>query len=359
MNPLLFGKQFDLVDFEDVKLLMFKNDNLYQISVSAGRKNQSLREHSLQVARQGYPPSPVTPENVHKMDSARRGLYVYLNHLWENGIEFDILDVGSHVGDFSIRMGNFVRTHGKKSRVVSFDPTEAGALVDHNIQINGLETIVHHENLAISDTNGLIIFQVRQGHSDSASAFSDGNSANAGAVANLLAKVKKLLKSKHKFHDVMNYAFTKNAPVSELIARSVTLPDYFQGHHLDGNLFVKIDIEGLDSLVIETLWPRISSQFVSIITEFTPSSFPDHATATKFLEKLGEKFVIYDIFYSPNPTRFDRIDDAALINFPNYIQENRRYAYTDLLLIPKQTPKLDQLIKRLDGLAKTEDSYIL
>ena len=89
MNPMLFGKKFDLVDFEDVKLLMFQNDNLYRVSVPDGRKNKSLRDYSLAVAKLGYPKSVVTPENVHQLKSARYGLFIYLNHLWEMNIEFD------------------------------------------------------------------------------------------------------------------------------------------------------------------------------------------------------------------------------------------------------------------------------
>lgn len=355
MNPMLFGKKFDLVDFQDVKLLMLQNDNLYRVSVPDNRKNKSLRDYSLEVARQGYPKSVVTPENVHQLNSARYGLFVYLNHLWEMNIELDVLDVGSHIGDFSVRMGSFIRTFNQKTKVISFDPTEAGALVDYNIQINGLQEIVQHEALAISDINGLIIFQVRHGYSDGSTAFSGSGSSNSNALMALFGRVKSLLKSKHKLPDLISYAMGK----THLIAKSVTLPDYLKEHSLKNNLFVKIDIEGLDSVVIDSLWPRINNHFVSIITEFTPSSFPSHDSAAKFLQNLGEKFIIYDIFYSPNPTRFDRLDQMKMNDFPRFIQEGRRYGYTDLLLIPQNIPKLDILIRRLDNLERTEDAYVL
>jgi FkbM family methyltransferase len=358
VNPMLFGKQFDLVAFEDVKLLMLQNDNLYRLGVPDARKHQNLREFLLAASQKGYTPSPVTPTNVHTVTSARYSLYVYLYHLWETNTECDILDVGSHIGDFSVRMGNFIRTCQKNSKVISFDPTEAGALVEYNIIINGLGDIVRHENLAVSDTSGVIIFQAKAGHSDSASACGDRREEATPAWSRLLARANNFLRSRNKLHGLLNL-YNRRVPVSQLLARAVTLPEYIMENQLERNLFIKIDVEGLDAQVIEALWPLMDKRLISIVTEFTPARFPSYDSASAFLNKLGENFIMYDICYSPNPTRCERVTATNLQEFPRHIREDRLYGYTDLLLIPNRLPRLDSLLTRMDNLEKTQECYIL
>src|SRR5215475_6275280 len=98
MRPtFLFDNDLDLVDFEGIKLLMLKNDNLYNISVDTDRKNCDLQSYQRQIREHGYPPSPVTPQNIDQLSSARYGLYLFLQHLWREGIDVFILDIGSHI----------------------------------------------------------------------------------------------------------------------------------------------------------------------------------------------------------------------------------------------------------------------
>ncbi|MGA2865751.1 MAG: FkbM family methyltransferase [Verrucomicrobiota bacterium] len=354
MNPFLYGQKLDLVDFEDVKLLMFRDDSLYQVTVSEDRKNRSLREHFLQVSRHGYPKSVVSPANLEQVSAARFGLFIYLHHLWQQNLEFTVLDLGSHVGDFSIKVANFARTFQKKLTVIAFDPTPAGALVQYNVQINGLEDYVRHEDLAVSDFNGLIKFQALKGHSDSPSAFR--KAGNEGFWSTLT----RFIRSKHKrnyFQGLVSRI--KGKEIFEFVAKSVTICDYLDAKGIHGHLFVKIDIEGLDECVLSSLLPRAERSLISIVTEFTPSSFRTLAAAARLLEDLGRSFVIYDIFYSPNPTRFDRVEPRSGLDFARHIQEDRKYGYTDILLIPKAVPGLERLLKRLDALERAADAYVL
>jgi FkbM family methyltransferase len=354
MNPFLYDKKLDLVDFEDVKLLMFRDDSLYHITVSDDRKNRDLREHFLEVSRSGYPKSIVCPANVDTVSAARFGLFIYLHHLWRENIEFTVLDIGSHVGDFSIRVANFARTFQKELKVIAFDPSPAGALVEYNVRINGLQDYVRYEDLAVSDVNGLIKFQAVKGHSDSPSAFVKPGGETLGA------KLSRFLGSRHKaaqlWHLLSNL---RGNETFEFIAKSVTISDYLDAEGIQGHLVVKIDIEGLDECVIAGLLPRAQRALISVITEFTPGSFPTLAAAARMLEELGKSFVIYDLFYSPNPTRFDRVDPLSGSDFARQVQQTRKYGYTDILLIPKAAPGLERLLKRLDGLARAEDAYVL
>jgi hypothetical protein len=91
MNPFLLNKGIDLVDFEDVKLFMFKNDNLYNIVIAESRKNQSVIEYQKFIRENDYLHSLVTPENVDQISKARFGIHLFLHHLWQHDINFDLL----------------------------------------------------------------------------------------------------------------------------------------------------------------------------------------------------------------------------------------------------------------------------
>jgi len=354
MNPFLYDKKLDLVDFEDVKLLMFRDDNLYNIAVADDRKNRSLREHFLEVARKGYPKSIVCPANVDQVSAARFGLFLYLHHLWRENLAFTVLAIGSHVGDFSFRVANFARTFQKQLKVIAFDPSPAGALVEYNVQINGLQDYVRHEDLAVSDVNGLIKFEAIKGRSDSASAALKPGNEGLGS------RLMRFIRSRHKSNYLQGLVFRiRGEEVFEFIARSVIISDYLEANRIEGHLFVKIDIEGLDDCVISSLLPRAQRSLVSVVAEFTPGSFSSLGAAARWLEELGKSFVICDIFYSPNPTRFDRLDSRSLLDFARDVQERRKYGYTDILLIPKAVPGLERVLKRLETLERAEDAYIL
>jgi FkbM family methyltransferase len=355
MHPFLYDKKLDLVDFEDLKLLMFRDDVLYDIAVAPERKRRDLREHFLSVARNGYPKSVVSPANLDRVSAPRLGLFLFLYHLWQQGLEFTVLDIGAHIGDFSLKVANFARTCQRPLTVIAFDPTPAGALLAYNIQLNGLQDYVRHEDLAVSDVNGLIKFQAAKGYSDSPSAV-----LARAPQESVGARFARFLKSKHKRNYLYDWmANFKGREVYEFIAPSVVISDYLDRRGIQGHLVVKIDIEGLDQVVIADLLPRAERNLVSIITEFTPGNFASLAAAASTLQEWCRSYVIYDIFYSPNPTRFDRVQPEAALRFARQIQEDRRYAYTDLLLVPKAVPALEGLLQRLDALERAPDAYVL
>jgi FkbM family methyltransferase len=359
MNPFLYGKKLDLVDFGDIKLLMFRDDNLYENMVSEDRKNRDLHEHFIEVAKNGYSKSLAHPDNIQTTLDPRLGLFVYMRHLWKNNIDFTVLDIGSHIGDFSIKAASFARTFKKKPQIIAFDPTPAGALVEYNARINGVQDCVRHENLAISDINGLIKFRAVKGHSDSPSAF------DKAPPRGIKGKLDNFLKSKNKIKTLANFfsrffdKLTKGDQSYEFIARSVRISDYLKDNGITGNLFVKIDIEGLDACVIRDLQKRSESNLVAIVMEFAPGDFPSLEAAAGMLRELGSSFIIYDIFYSPNPVLFERVNQGTEDGFAQKIDKKREYRYTDLLLIPKTTPELDPLLKRLDSFQKLKEEYTL
>lgn len=347
MNSLLLGKQIDLVDFDDLKLLMFANDTLYNIAVEDRRKRQSLTDHQNQVLRSGYPPFALTPQNMAASQSVRYCLFYLIHHLWQSGVNPTVLDVGSFVGDFSLRMGSLVRTFQRPTRVISFDPSEAGALVPYNIEINGLQAIVQHEDLAVSDVAGLRLFSAHRGHSESAMLH------DAAARARPLKGLTILRRFTSR---LLGYEIKRPA---HYLVRSTTLPQYLRQHDIQGDLLVKIDVEGHDMAIIDSLLPERAHRIISIVFEYAPGRFPGRsAEANDYLRQLAEDHWLFDLVYCPNPTRVRRIEPAAIAAFTEEVAR-RRFGYSDVLLLDKRTPNVQTLLQRFSQLSELLEAYWL
>lgn len=365
MNAFLVNKRIDVVDFDGLKLFMLEDDNLYGVAVPENRKRQNLEAHQRSLVANGPTPSPVTPHNVGVVQSARYGVFVVMHHFWTVGMEFDVLDVGSHIGDFGLKAGSFIRTCGKSSKVVTFDPSEAGALVPYSIELNRLEGIVKHEMLAVSDMSGLVLFQYRPGHSEEGVIAAENQNA-AGLAATWLKRFKQLpLRQRFGAYCQLAYSAFKRLMKSgkintrySLIAHGVDILDYLKLNRHETNLFVKIDIEGYDPRVIDRLMNLLPERKLSIIFEFTPQRFASHQNAADYLKKLSNDFYIFDLYYCPNPTRFSRIDPDNLASFATEVG-NRPQGYTDAFLLDKRTPDCDALVKRLALLSPEPDAQML
>jgi FkbM family methyltransferase len=360
------NKQIDLVDFEDLKLFMFKHDNLYNIAIPDERKNQSLTKYQELIGRSGYSRSVVNPDNVASLSQARFGVYLFMHHLWQQRVPFTVLDIGSHIGDFSLKMGNCTRTFRQANQVIAFDPTEAGELMRYNIELNGLGDIVKHESLAVSEFGGLMLFEYTPGFSDSAHIARGGGPETKRFSSRLsnfwhrspqgkAVSVARLLKTK----------FNRLTPASRRvvsynrIVRSIDILTYCEEHHCDGNLFVKIDTEGFDQPVINRLLQLLPTRLLSVIFEFAPDwGFGGSEKAQAYLEGLFDSFHLFDLFYSPNPTRFKLINRSEIGPFIDEVCR-RKYAYTDVFLLDKRIPECGQLVSRLSSLAAEPDRMIL
>ena len=354
-----------LVKFDDLNLFMLEDDNLYRTAVPENRKRQNLEVFQQTNLTDGPRPAPVTPANVGEVTSVRHGIFVVMHHLWTNGVEFDVLDVGSHIGDFGLKAGSFIRTCGKNSRVVTFDPSEAGALVPYSIQVNRLETIVTHEMLAVSDISGLALFQYSPGYSE-AGVIAAESQDTKGLAAVWLKRFSQLpLRQRLTAYFQLGMAAIKrllhagkiNTRYS-LIANSVDILEYLERQRFEKNLFVKIDIEGYDPRVIDRLLSLLPERKLFVIFEFTPQRFTTPQAAEDYLRKLAQDFVLFDLYYCPNPTRFNLISPAQIKSFVSEVS-NRQQGYTDIFLLDKRSPACEQLQARLAKLAAEPDATLL
>jgi FkbM family methyltransferase len=358
VDPLLAGKRIDLVDFDDVKLLMFKDDNLYQLSVSEERKHRSLREHHVSVAAGGHPKSPVTPQNVGDARGARACFSIVLDHLWRQGLEFSVLDIGAFIGDFSIKTANIVRTFGKSNKAYAFDPTEAGALIPYNIELNGLEALVEHERLAILDYDGYALFSVSPGYYDAS--FAVGESYVKGKHQfNWLSLLGHLARTPRKAAYIKKFLrYLRRPEPASLIVPGTSIGRWLDRKKIGGHLLAKVDVEGADRVIVEEL-VSLKGRHAVVCFEFTANSFPSARDAAEFLGGLAKTHHLFDLWYSPNPCRVERLDPARLPNFVDDVQNARIFGYTDLLAIPKDLPGAEALAARLGALERTAEEYVL
>jgi len=353
MNELLANKKIDLVDFDGLKLFMFRDDNLYNNFIPKHRKNQSLDEYLRFVnGKQSYPAPSINYFNCEEIDDPKSGLFIYFKHLIDHHIDFTVFDVGSHVGDFAIKCGHFFRHAARMVKVISFDPSPAGMLVPFNIEMNGLENYNKHEKIAITEYDGYYIFNFQEGDSDSAR-------LSFSKKMNFSEKLKFYWGSSWRFKfetafRLFTSAFKVRGKSFDIIVRGTNISHYLKVNGIDGNLFFKVDVEGYDETLIRNIMPLRNDRLISFITELHVD-FNSHA----FLKELSDHFYIFDLYYCPNPTRFKLIHPEHFERFIDQDLKNRRFGYTDLFLLDKNTPDADILINKFGQLKEKKGEMVL
>jgi FkbM family methyltransferase len=353
MDALLTNKKIDIVDFDGLKLFMFKNDNLYNNFIPRQRKNQSLDKYFKSVSKDHkYPPSLISYDNCEENDNPRNGLFIYFKHLIDHNIDFTVFDIGSHVGDFAIKCGHFFRDASKKRKVISFDPSPAGMLVPFNIAINGLQEYNKHEKLAVTEYDGYYIFNFTEGNSDS-------SKLSFSKEAKFWEKIKFYWGSSLWFKvttafRLLTSFFKIRKKTFDIIVQGISFQNYLNKNGINNNLFLKIDVEGYDEILVKSIVPLKENRLISFITELHVD-----ADSLTFLNELSEHFYIFDLFYCPNPTRFKHIKPQDFVSFIGQDLKNRKFGYTDLFLLDKKTPEVDRLINKLSSLKETKGEMVL
>jgi FkbM family methyltransferase len=353
MDPLLLNKKIDLVDFEGLKLFMFRDDNLYNKFIPAHRKNQSADNYYKAVnEKKQYPVPSISYRTCESNTDPRSGLFIYFKHLLDQNIHFTVFDIGSHVGDFAIKCGHFFRDAGKNINVISFDPSPAGMLVPYNIEINGLSKYNRHEGFAVTEYDGYFVFNFTEGNSDS-------SKLSFSKEMKLSEKLKFYMGASLKFKiqtafRLATAALRPKAKTYDIIVKGVNLQDYLTRNAIDQHLFLKVDVEGYDETLIRNIIPLKKDRCISFITELHVDF-----NSIAFLQEMSEHFHIFDLFYCPNPTRFKQIEPGDFKDFVNQDLKNRTYGYTDLFLLDKNTPNASELIKKLNTLTEKKGEMVL
>jgi hypothetical protein len=98
---------------------------------------------------------------------------------------------------------------------------------------------------------------------------------------------------------------------------------------------------------------------ISIIFESAPAQFEKEDQARELLDRISANYHVFDMFYSPNPTRFRLVRREELAALASEVREKRRYGYTDLFLLDKRIPDCAGLVERLSSLRELPDVYWL
>lgn len=277
---------YDLVNLHGLQFLVPIEDNLYDKFISEDNKNQSYKKSS----KVEIEPLPFD-------------IYAHiLGFIKKDHRDLEVVDLGSWVGDFGIRLAKQALDLDLNVKVHCVDPTLPASKVPRNAKLNGVHRLVKWVSKPISTTGGIVSFRTNVGHTDSA------HISESGIFADLDFKIQKF--------------------------ESITLGDLRLTLTENSLKFFKFDLEGIDADFLHN-----SQDFINeiVIFEFAPSR-PEwrfwHEQAA-YSSWLNTHF-LFDIGYAPNPDRFSKIE-GDFIGFSTSIN-NRPYGYTDILAIPKDIP---------------------
>lgn len=307
MNSGAWPTGIDLVDFRELRMFMFRDDNLYTINVPPERRNFPILRHYEEVCQHGYPKTHLTLETAPYCEDSRYGFQMLMAHLHTYGIPVHLMDVGGFIGDFSLLLANFARSCNIRFHADVFDPSPAGTLIQPNIELNGLQDYVSFHPLAVSHVDGPLQFTHTIGHLDSAS----------------------IQMGERKDMDY--------------IVRSTRLSTFIHRNGVpEQGLLVKLDTEGMEPLIIRDLLDALLRPPI-IVTEFTPSTFGTQiGPIACYLRELAKLYVLYDVSHLPYPSRVRIVPEDDLVGYVQMIGQ-RCSGYADLLLLPRELPGLDDL----------------
>jgi FkbM family methyltransferase len=274
---------YDLVNLHGLQFLVPINDNLYDKFINQVNKNQKSIKNS-----------EVT------MDPLPIDIYAEILRVIKKKDEsLEVVDLGSWVGDFGIRLAKQGKDLQMSIEVHCVDPTHPASKIPRNAKMNGVAELVNWVSKPISFSGGLVNFRTNNGHTDSA------HISESGTFADIKFKTQEF--------------------------ESITLNDLRSTLKINSLKLFKFDLEGIDADFLHN-----SREFVNdiVIFEFAPSR-PEWKLWHEKQAYTGwlNTHFLFDIGYAPNPDRFSRVAKEFII-FSESINK-RPYGYTDIIAIPK------------------------
>ena len=164
-----------------------------------------------------------------------------------------VVDAGGNVGRYAVLFGSFV---GSKGRVLSFEPnSEPRALLERNVALNKLGSVVKVEPMALFDEAGTHGFFSRPGDS-MGSLQRAGFGTNAGL-----------------------------ADIREHTVHTIPLDDYLVSNGLADPDWLKIDVEGAEINVLRGCSRALHGQ-TKIVCELHPYAWESFGTSFDELESI-------------------------------------------------------------------------
>jgi len=236
-------------------------------------------------------------------------------HYWRHGIDFDYLDIGANLGLTAIPQGVFFKRCGRANRVYAFEPGEIFALLQRSVAINGIADTTTCIRAAASDATGTVTFHLTP--------------AQSAGSSLLIAAVER--------PGIMGVRTT--------LVEAVTLDQFALddgGLRPAAGLLVKIDAEGADFRVVDGMARLIDERLCTIQVEFSPVLIDSYCDPERRLRELADSFEVLDI----GGTSRNRIAGDDVSRFVNQVRQTTGMA-TDIMLVPKQLPDAQSLVRRL------------
>lgn len=304
---VLASKRVDLVDFGPIKVFMYMDDLAYQ--QVAEQYKRAVPSQTL-FSQRSLP--AIDPGAVYE-DPQALLLHRLLAHYWQRRLDFTFVDVGCQYGSSAIAVAQFILQCGMSNRVIAFEPGVAGALAAHNCRINGVESILTLETLAVADGCYPTLLFTELGHSEN--------------------------------NRVVNR--TVDVEATSTVVWTTSLDGYLAGKGLDMNLIIKIDTQGGEVEVFRGMDRTMRTRHVAAITEFTPWALATRTNPADWLRQFVADYCIYDVSEWPKCCLGAEIAEP-IESFVSAVSA-RASGYTDLLLLKRDLPGLDDLLHRLQA----------
>ncbi len=222
-----------------------------------------------------------------------------------------VLDVGGYVGNFSIPVALCARQEGLKLKLHVVEPGATFDLLKVNVDANGLSDDIIVHNRAVTDFDGYTIYSYLPGRS------------------------------------IGGQVFRHDMPGSvEHIVPCSTIDSLVHELSVKGHLFIKLDTQGHEPNIIGGAKEILARKQAIWKIEFLHWAAQNRACGPAFSNYVLSQFEVFELPYVRlGPNRLDEQKMAGLIAM---LSESEKY--TDLLLIPKEAPFTEELIRRVESL---------
>lgn len=292
--------RIDLTEHEGRLAFYYVDDETYGFLPGDARKNLEMTASLAEEYRQT---PKVAPKTIFSC---------VFDHYWAHNLAFAFIDVGANVGTLAIDAGRLVRMAGRQNRLVAFEPGIYKSLLPYNLELNGLESLVRHEVLAVSNYDGLALMLAEL-----------GNSVN----------------NRISIRDVATEWRSE-------VIRTVKLDTYCAKNDISEHLVLKIDTQGHDWKVLQGAEALRHDRLVTTLFEFTPWALRTYCDPVQVLTELLKTNWVIDCkqhCVGPRVLVTDSVTGVTNADQPPGF-------WTDMMLIPRKLPEAEKLVSAILGM---------
>lgn len=311
LRSVRHGSGVDLVILDSIVAYVPTEDNLYSKFIPDINKKYDVVASGLPEVVLGNPSN--TPAKVFQD---------YIEIVASDCSAINLYDIGAWAGDIAIRLARYAKASKIDFRAQCYDPSTAGSLIPFNARLNNVADLVDFVPAGISLDGGPLLFNQVRGHSDSSG---------------------------------LSMVDSFGRDVDSYIINTYTLVEILERNKRSSHQIIKIDVEGIDALIVANNLAILQES--TLVIEFNPRQEQYKIIDPRnFLALMNRTHTIYDLFYAPNPTMVDKIDDIDQF-MVDILQ--RKWGYTDLLMVPRVCKFHDRFVQRYKDYKKEPDNYVL